>query len=119
LSAIVQKEELLRQEKLKNLEKYGTKLGRSSKTLAAESSNDQLQQGAIKKKSEKPKLKPGKIDYFEASNKSYSRTGSFFLNINIHKNLDSIQTEYNPLMGDGSSGVCYRPTRRGGGAGGG
>nr|CAH0100721.1 unnamed protein product [Daphnia galeata] len=80
-----EKEELLRQEKLKNLEKYGTKLGRSSKTLAAESSNDQLQQGAIKKKSEKPKLKP----------------------------------EYNPLMGDGSSGVCYRPTRRGGGAGGG
>ncbi|XP_057374995.1 selenoprotein S-like [Daphnia carinata] len=80
-----EKEELLRQEKLKNLEKYGTKLGRSSKTLATESSNDQLQQGVLKKKSDKPKLKP----------------------------------EYNPLMGDGSSGVCYRPTRRGGGAGGG
>ena len=77
LSVFVQKEELLRQEKLKNLEKYGTKLGRSSKTLAAESSNDQLQQGAIKKKSEKSKLKPGKLDYFEASNKLYSRTGNF------------------------------------------
>ncbi|EFX77732.1 hypothetical protein DAPPUDRAFT_225607 [Daphnia pulex] len=80
-----EKEELLRQEKLKNLEKYGTKLGRSSKTLAAETSNDQLQQSVIKKKSDKSKLK----------------------------------SEYNPLMGDGSSGVCYRPTRRGGGAGGG
>ena len=60
LSLIAQKEEILRQEKLKNLEKYGTKLGRSSKTLTAGSSDNQLQQTVLKKKSEKPKLKPGK-----------------------------------------------------------
>lgn len=48
----------MRQEKLKNLEKYGTKLGRSSKTLAAEASSE-VQPNLLKKKSEKSKLKPG------------------------------------------------------------
>lgn len=55
----MQKEELMRQEKLKNLEKYGTKLGRSSKTLAAEA-NEQAQPSLFKKKSEKSSLRPGK-----------------------------------------------------------
>ena len=49
----------MRQEKLKNLEKYGTKLGRSSKTLAAEA-NEQAQPSLFKKKSEKSSLRPGK-----------------------------------------------------------
>lgn len=85
-----EKEELQRQEKLKNLEKYGTVLGRSSKTLVAEENNTLSASqvlGTKNKKPEKSKLRP----------------------------------EYNPLMGDGggSSGVCFRPARRSGGAGGG
>ena len=71
----------MRQEKLKNLEKYGTKLGRSSKTLAAESNSDQLAQSAIKKKTEKPKLRPGALSISVASNKLYSKQ---HFNNNIH-----------------------------------
>lgn len=48
----------MRQEKLKNLEKYGTKLGRNSKTLVAES-NDQGQGNLFKKKNDKSSLRPG------------------------------------------------------------
>ena len=59
----------MRQEKLKNLEKYGTKLGRSSKTLVAEANNDQHAESA-KKKVEKPKLRPGIL---VASNNLYSK----------------------------------------------
>lgn len=77
-----EKEEIMRQNKIQNLEKYGTVLGRSAKTLVTESSPQQ-NETLPKKKIEKPKLRP----------------------------------EYNPLMGGNSS--CFRPARRGGGAGGG
>lgn len=87
-AAIKQKEreELQRQEKMKNLEKYGTVLGRSSKTLVAETNAPTVSQVLGKKKADnKSKLRP----------------------------------EYNPLMGDSnSSGVCFRPARRGGAGGG-
>lgn len=52
-----EKEEKLRQEKLKNLEKYGTVLGRSSKTAANETSVDE-DTTAIKRKTEKSKFRP-------------------------------------------------------------
>lgn len=71
---VIQKEELARQEKLKNLEKYGSKLGKSTKLLAAEEPSQELQAGLAKKKSEKPKLRPGKTfvrissDVFEDNN---------------------------------------------------
>jgi len=52
-----EKEEKLRQEKLKNLEKYGTVLGKSSKTIAAETNTDE-NAAAIKRKTEKAKFKP-------------------------------------------------------------
>merc|ERR1711911_413798 len=45
------------QEKLKNLEKYGTVLGKSSKTIAAETNIDE-NAAAIKRKTEKAKFKP-------------------------------------------------------------
>lgn len=68
LNVFLQKEELARQEKLKNLEKYGTKLGRSSKTLAAESSaGDQAEANLLKKKSAKSSLRPGNKKSFQAS----------------------------------------------------
>jgi len=82
-----EKEELQRQEKIKNLEKYGTILGRSSKTLVAETNAPTVSQVLGKKKPD---------------------------------NKSRLRPEYNPLMGDSSSsGVCFRPARRGGGAGGG
>ncbi len=105
----------MRQEKLKNLEKYGTKLGRSSKTLVADSNSEELAQSVIKKKTEKPKLRPGMPNILVASNKLYSKQ---HFNNDIHSIHTLIQTEYNPLMGDGSSGVCFRPARRGGAGGG-
>jgi len=53
-----EKEELLRQEKLKNLEKYGSVLGRSSKTVAADTNNSSNEPTTIKRKTEKSKFKP-------------------------------------------------------------
>jgi len=49
----------LRQEKLKNLEKYGSVLGRSSKTVAADTNNSSNEPTTIKRKTEKSKFKPG------------------------------------------------------------
>ena len=57
----MKKEEKLRQEKLKNLEKYGTVLGKSSKTIAAETNIDE-NAAAIKRKTEKAKFKPGRCN---------------------------------------------------------
>ena len=49
-----------RQEKMKNLEKYGTVLGRSSKTLVAETNAPTVSQVLGKKKADnKSKLRPG------------------------------------------------------------
>jgi hypothetical protein len=63
IQLFVQKEELQRQEKMKNLEKYGTILGRSSKTLVKEENNTLSNQVlGSKKKPEKSKLRPGTID---------------------------------------------------------
>lgn len=53
----LQKEELMKQEKLRNLEKYGSVLGRSPKTLTG-NTNESVQD-LPKKKMEKPKLRPG------------------------------------------------------------
>lgn len=63
----------MRQEKLKNLEKYGTKLGRSSKTLVADTNSEELAQSVMKKKTEKPKLRPGMPNILVASNELYSK----------------------------------------------
>jgi len=48
----------MRQNKIQNLEKYGTVLGRNAKTLVTESSPPQ-NEALPKKKIEKPKLRPG------------------------------------------------------------
>lgn len=56
----IQKEEKTRLEKLKNLEKYGSKLGKSHKLLVAENSSE-AQAELPKKKKDKPKLRPGDL----------------------------------------------------------
>ena len=95
---------MARQEKLKNLEKYGTKLGKSTKLLAADDSSQDVQK-LPKKRPEKSKLRPGMA------------FRKFILG-NIFNNNDLFTIEYNPLMGDSSAGVCFRPSRRGGAGGG-
>jgi len=52
-----EKQEKLRQEKLKNLENYGTVLGRGSKNATADTSVDE-NATAIKRKTEKSKFRP-------------------------------------------------------------